>query len=382
LLPPLRRCQAGERANAIRLAVALALAAACVADDTVVPVETPPSPLQGALRHITFNSGPDVSPTWMPGGSQLVYAARGLPPAPEGVWRRYRIAATGGRAEEEAAYRATAGLEPLPFARAPDGRLAAVTFLETVSVDCPCVAPWPAVRALTVAVADLTQPAGSVEDLPSVRVDLGSWRRIDSLGTPLYDLVVTAMQARRIDDYAAVFGPSWSPDGERLALSDGDRLLVWTPASGTLDTIPGVRDAAFPRWSPDGSALAYTFYPASAAAFSVCAEPPGAEEPLCYARLNRTVTPSPEVWMVRPDGTGRSRLTQGEEASWLPGGSSLIVRRSTGLFLVNAAAGAVTPIPNTSGASEPAVSPDGRRVAFVSRASGNLDLWTVELPSP
>jgi Tol biopolymer transport system component len=59
-------------------------------------------------------------------------------------------------------------------------------------------------------------------------------------------------------------GPSqveWSPDGGRLALTDGSgmALALYDLAAGTTQPIrprPGV--VSYPRWSPDGSRIAFT----------------------------------------------------------------------------------------------------------------------------
>jgi Tol biopolymer transport system component len=359
-----------------------------VADDAVT---TPPArfPPQGGLRHLTFNLGPDVTPLWSQDGTTLSYVAQGLPPTTAGQWRRWSVPAEGGVAtEDQAAYRPTVLTEPLPIVRAPSGTRAALAFLRMSGVYCFCSdEPWPTVGSIVVAAVDLAAPPLAFDALPQLDLPLAGLTPSDTtiIRTPdtlanrrLHRVRLTPAFARRRDDLSAVFGPSWSPAGERLVVSDGDLLWIWTVASGALDTVPGVRDAAFPRWSPDGAKIAFTRYPQDSTRRRLCFIPADGDF-LCFADHRITVRTTPEAWVVAPDGSGLTRVGDGEESAWLPSSDALLVSRTTGLVLIDLATGAERALANTVGAREPSVSPDGRRAAFVARFSGNLDLWTVEL---
>lgn len=373
-------CQAAAP-RLISLALVLGMAACHVADDTIT-LPTAGFPTQANLRHVTFNLGPDVTPLWSPDGTMLSYVAQGQPPAAIGQWLRWRIPVEGGIAGEELQpYRTGGSIEPLPVLRAPSGTLAALAFVRVFQgVDCGCSGePWPMAKSLVVAALDLAAPLPAFDALPQFEVALVGREVADSVGRPLYRVRFTPALARRLDDVSAAFGPSWAPDGGRLVVSDGSRLWIWNVSGGTLDSVPGVADAAFPRWSPDGTRIAFVRYPQDSVRVTSCLIPADSDV-ACFASHQTTVTSNAEVWVVAPDGSGLARVGLGEESAWLPSSNALLVSRLTGLVLIDLATGAEQAVANTTGAREPAVAPDGRRAAFVARFSGNQDLWTVELP--
>ena len=98
--------------------------------------------------------------------------------------------------------------------------------------------------------------------------------------------------------------PTWSPDGDRLAIQSEDtsqvsRIVVLRPdGSGATPITEGAGDI-FPAWSPDGRWIA-------------------------FLRLGN------EVWVVRPDGTDARRLatsTHPTFLSWTPDGRAVDLRR-------------------------------------------------------
>lgn len=376
-------CQAAAP-RLISLVLVLGIAACHVADDTIT-LPTVAFPTQANLRHVTFNLGPDVTPLWSPDGTMLSYVAQGQPPASIGQWLRWRIPVEGGIAGEELQpYRTGGSIEPLPVLRAPTGTLAALAFVRLFQgVDCGCGGePWPMAKSLVVAALDLAAALPAFDALPQFEVALVGRQVADSVGRPLYRVSFTPALARRRDDLSAAFGPSWAPDGSRLVVSDGDRLWTWRVSGGTPAPVPGVADAAFPRWSPDGTRIAFVRYPQDSVRVTSCVfwADSVANDAACFANHRTTVTSNAEVWVVAPDGSGLARVGLGEESAWLPSSNALLVRRGTGLVLVDLTNSTEQPIDNTVGAMEPSVSPDGRRAAFVARFSGNQDLWTVELP--
>jgi Tol biopolymer transport system component len=174
--------------------------------------------------------------------------------------------------------------------------------------------------------------------------------------------------------------PAFSPDGKRLALDifDGKRRDIWVDEWErdhlTRLTFAGENNA-YPVWTPDGQRIVYSSQ-----------EKGGA----------------PNLWWIRADGGGDAqRLTQSKnlaqfEESWNLDSKVLAFRQEnpgTGsdIFTVNIEGdeksgwkpGEPKPFVNSPFyEGEPAFSPDGRWLAYVSNESGNFEVCVRPFPSP
>jgi Tol biopolymer transport system component len=83
--------------------------------------------------------------------------------------------------------------------------------------------------------------------------------------------------------------------------------------------------------------------------------------------------------LIRPDGTGKRELGEGEAPAWLPDNSGLIVNRAQALWRVNADGSGAVRLPNTDGGGSPSVSTDGKYLAYSRLVQGNTDIWVLRL---
>ncbi|MBA2244837.1 MAG: PD40 domain-containing protein, partial [Gemmatimonadetes bacterium] len=204
-------------------------------------------------------------------------------------------------------------------------------------------------------------------------------------------------------------GAVWSPDGKRIAyLQEGEprgtQICVrWMDAEGASTQITRVAETPGNlKWSPDGRSLGFTMFVAKPASWKIDlpAAPEGASwtqtprlvEALHYRADRRGFTEPgfTHLFTVSAEGGTPRQLTSGDwnvgyrfdalpgdvDWDWTPNGRTIVVEglneqdwdlryRDSNLYAVEVASGETRMLTQERGTwRQPAVSPDGRRIAF------------------
>jgi TolB protein len=157
--------------------------------------------------------------------------------------------------------------------------------------------------------------------------------------------------------------PRWSADGRRIVFhryrTTGSTVYVVNAKGGGLRSLG---DGYDPSWSPDGKRIA------------LAAKPPDSD--------------TFNIYVMRPDGRNRTRLTTNPEGDsnpeWSPDGKLIAfdgtAQRDSDIYLVRADGTSRRRLTTTSGADVDATwSPDGKRIVFASRrVGGQFDLYIMK----
>ncbi|WP_419941992.1 S9 family peptidase [Candidatus Palauibacter sp.] len=189
--------------------------------------------------------------------------------------------------------------------------------------------------------------------------------------------------------------PRWSPDGTRIAYAaDGQIHMRWMDTGEEATLTQLIESPRGLRWSPDGRYLAFNkLVPYPAPSLAPPPHPPAgaewAEPPIMEDRFkNRQDGVGyldfgyDHIFIVPVEGGTPTQVTSGDfqhqsPAAWTPDGRSLVFSsnrnenwvhdyRNSELYIVSIADGQVRQLTDRPGPDQsPAVSPDGRRIAFV-----------------
>jgi dipeptidyl aminopeptidase/acylaminoacyl peptidase len=382
------------------VAVVAALASIGCRGD-VTPPGSAGAGVPASVGRLTTSDGEDRSPAWSPTGDSVYYSAEGfgdLPPAP-GVL--VGLPRDGGPALEmlkNVQLPNEAGVFPWFVAPAlsPEGdRVAFVQIAPLQSIDDFCFAALaslscvperegsdlPPLREVIVRVR-ARDATGPLEEDPALSVAMPGATRVEGpneYGAPVLHIVRDYPFQQLFDeDRAFIFRASWAPGGGRLVLSDGLRLLVWSVGDGQAEAVPGSEDGIEPAWSPDGEWIAFSRIERADSSNAVCIYSPfGAQ---CVQERTDYVPGRRILSLIRPDGSDLRELGEGDEPAWSPDGATVFFRHADQIWSVPARGGAAVPVPGTTGGREPAVSPDGRFLAFARRGNdGDHDIWVTAL---
>ncbi len=370
--------------------VAGTMVCGCRDDPAAFEPTAPTAPPEGLFR-LTLSPFDDAGPVWTPDGGEVVYAAGQTDLFPDATAALVAVPASGGQARAIAApYQESLTFHRLAApALSPDGeRVAVVELRFTFPLVCgpgltsscgefaPPDIPGPELAFVVISVRDVDGRA----DGPEVAISFADDFRLD--GTP--DTLLAGPYQRYYSQGGLPFRPTWSPDGRRVAFSDGDALFLWTPGEGAPQPVPGTELAVAPAWSPDGSTIAFVqLVGAPTEVYNcTCSSPSDTSAAarlltrIAEHRLSLLDVESGEISVI---GLG------GRDPAWSPDGRDLYVARLGRLWRVPVDdPGLAEPIESTDDARHPAVSPDGSRLAFtVADPAGLGDIWILPLePAP
>ncbi|MGQ0561863.1 MAG: hypothetical protein ACT443_08330 [Gemmatimonadota bacterium] len=386
--------------RAIRAIGALLMLAACREGPAPFSVERPAA--GDSSGQLTVKLKSDHTPVWNPASDSIFYSAPTFPGLPSAKGMLLGLPRTGGVATPILSAVQT-GFTRQPWLAAPvlstDGGNVAFFELTQVrdndfdQVVCPTPPMQPAqdtagTHSMLKQAVLRVRPVNSTSASDAARLtvrfagrtgdDTGS---IQNVAHPFHRMFEV--------DGVPIFRASWSPDGTKLAYSDGSNIRVWTVGQAEAVTLPGTADGVMPAWSPDGSLIAFS-------------KPfrGGTQRFTCFGMMNNQVRPAAifdrtvytpytrensELMVVRPDGSGRRALGEGDSPTWTADSRTISAHRAGSLYRIAVADGAATLLPNTHDAFEPRISPDGRFLAFARRIEigteadpkGNYDIWVV-----
>jgi Tol biopolymer transport system component len=189
-------------------------------------------------------------------------------------------------------------------------------------------------------------------------------------------LAVDSGEARRLtappSEVLGDAGPAVSPDGRTLAFLRCSTIQVCDvytqalsrdlrPEGGPKRVTSHNSFVRRPMWTPDGSAILYPYGESGSAALW--------RVPPTGGRPPEMTSPAGEV------GFHATISRQGDRMAWVQGYSDQEIYRVEIDALKAGAESAVRIAPSTRAEFDVEVSPDGRRLAFISRRSGSAEVW-------
>ncbi len=160
----------------------------------------------------------------------------------------------------------------------------------------------------------------------------------------------------------AYFDPRFSPDGRRIAISVGTDIWLLDRFQGTLTRLSFDSSASRPVWSRDGRQVSYV------REIGVVAD----------LRSMSADGSSPAESLLTLPGIGLW------EVLFAPGGRSLVVRTAVPRDILLVALDSASPpsplLKSLADEVAPAVSPDGRWMAYVSNESGRAEVYVRSFP--